>query len=117
MNGEIKMNMIKLTKRVKNLTIILSAISIILANAITYYMLTYTHYVYEQNPIMNYLHIYKIMYIFIPLIEIIIVSYAVNIISKINTYNLIKMFGFIIILITLYIDSINDLYYFIHFIL
>ena len=110
----IKMNT-SFIKKCKNITIILSIISIILADSITYYMLTYTSYVYESNPIMAYLHIYKIMYIITPITEIIIFIIIINILYRLKIYNLIKISGFIIILITLYIDSINDLYYFIHF--
>lgn len=111
----IKMNM-SFIKLCKNITIILAIISIILADSITYYMLNYTHYVYELNPITAYLHRYIIMYIISPIIELILIYYSINIIYKINTYNILKLSGFLIILITLYIDSINDLYYFIHFI-
>ena len=108
------MNMTSI-KKYRNITIILSIISIILADSITYYMINYTHYVYETNPIMVYLHKYMIMYLITPITEIIIISITINIIYKLKVYNILKISGFIIILITLYIDSINDLYYFIHF--
>ena len=110
----IKMNT-TFIKKYRNITIILSIISIILANSLTYYMLNYTHYVYEINPITAYLHTFTIMYLISPIIEIIIITYCINKIYKINITNIYKILSFSIILITLYIDSLNDLYFYIHF--
>jgi hypothetical protein len=117
MNGKIKKNMTNWLNTFRKTTIILMSISIILADSITYYMLTYTNFVYEENPIMAYLHNFTIIgYIIYPLLEIIIIYYAINKIYKLNTPNILKIIGSMCILIILYIDSLNDLYWLIHFI-